>query len=104
MYLAVRKNAYTCFELFNFYVLISLLDLNIKQNTYNQNGAVLIHFETDLSVLVQKLFLRKRNFSFLLILFMTLGAKVPSGILSSNKHPRYFTLECCLICISPYFM
>ena len=25
-------------------------------------------------------------------------------IVSSIKHPRYFTLECCLICISPYFI
>ena len=25
-------------------------------------------------------------------------------IVSSIKHPRHFTLECCLICISPHFM
>ena len=25
-------------------------------------------------------------------------------IVSSIKNPRYFTLECCLICLSPYFI
>ena len=38
------------------------------------------------------------------MLCITLSAMASPDIISSIKHPRYFTLECCSICISPYFM
>ena len=44
------------------------------------------------------------NFSLLLILFITEIAVVSPDIVSSSKYPKYFTLEFCLICISPYFL
>ena len=54
IYLTASKNAYTCFEWFDFYVLISLLDLDTMQNMHNQNEAVLEHYKEGVSVLVSK--------------------------------------------------
>ena len=53
IYLTASKNAYTCFEWFEFYVLISLLDLDTLQNMNNQNEAVLKYYK-GVSVLVSK--------------------------------------------------
>ena len=38
-----RKCTYNYFEYFEFYVLILLLDLGIRQSMLNQNKAVLVH-------------------------------------------------------------
>ena len=40
----------------------------------------------------------------LLNLFITLSTIASPDIFSSIKHTRYLTLECYLICISPYFI
>ena len=58
---------------------------------YNQNEAVLVNCKEGASVSV-------------LILYITLSVNASPDIVSSIKHPSYFTLECCLIYISPYFM
>ena len=57
-----------------------------------------------LRVGVKNLFFRQRNFSLLLILFITESAIISPDSVSSSMNPKYFTLECCLICISPYFI
>ena len=67
--------------------------------------AVLTHYKAYVSVLVpKKLFLWQRNCSLLLILLITLRAIASPDIVSSIRRPKYLTLECCLICISPYFL
>ena len=81
-----------------------MLDLGTRKNMNNQNGAVLTHYRVGVSLLVYDLFVRSRNFSFLLILLRTFSAIVSPDIVSSSNHLRYLTLECCLICISSYFM
>ena len=43
IYLTVSKSACNCFEWFEFYVLISFLDFDTRQNMHNQNEAVLGH-------------------------------------------------------------
>ena len=54
IYLTTSKKAYTCFEWFEFCILISLLDLDTMQNMDNQNDAVLEHYKEGVSVLVSK--------------------------------------------------
>ena len=39
-----------------------------------------------------------------LMIFLLIRAIASLDIVLSNKHPKYLTLKCCLICISPYFM
>ena len=85
IYLTLSKNAYTCFEEFEFYVLISLLDLDTRQNMHNKNGAVLTHYTVGVTIFTIKKFQ---------ILFTPLSAIASPDIVSSNKHPRYLTLEC----------
>ena len=60
-------------------VLISLLGLDTKLKKYNQKEVALTHYKADVSVLtrcvsnVKKLFLRYKNFSLSLILFIKLS-------------------------------
>ena len=61
-----------------------------------------MHYKEVVSGLELKIclfFFRQLNFSLLLILFVTESANVSSNIVSSSMHPKYFTLECCLISI-----
>ena len=39
-----------------------------------------------------------------MILFITESAIASVDVVSSRMHPKYFTSECCIICISPYFI
>ena len=39
-----------------------------------------------------------------LMVFLLIRTIASLDIVLSNKHPKYLTLKCCLICISPYFM
>ena len=114
----ISKNAYICFEQFEFYVLIYLVRLGyhaenpagnymVKVNNRNtttrceicsQLTTTLVnnYLPSVVSVLVSKnYFYYKKHFSLLRINVTTV---------SSNKYHRYLTLACCLICISPYFM
>ena len=50
IYLTIGKNACTYFEWFEFYVLISLIDLDTMQNMHNQNEALLEHYKEGVSV------------------------------------------------------
>ena len=50
--LTASKNTYTCFGSMEFYVLISLLDLDTRQNMHTKNEAVLVHYKEDVSVSV----------------------------------------------------
>ena len=53
----------------------------------------------------KKHFYDKKNFSLLLILCIMLNAMTSPDMTSpSIKHPKKFIFQCCLICISPYFM
>ena len=64
---------------------------------YNQNETINALKSRRLNAVVKKQFLRRRNFSLLFILFITLRTIASSDIVLSNKHPKYLTLECCLI-------
>ena len=66
---------------------------------HNQNGAVLTH-NAGVPVMVSKNCFYDEEISAYYQFY--LQPSVPK--LSSNKHARYLTLECCSICISPYFM
>ena len=69
---------------------------------YNQYYNVLMHYKAGVSMLVPKNVFTLKKFWFVVILFMLCAIASPD-IFSSNKHSKYLTLECCLICISPYF-
>ena len=59
IYVTVSQNPHTCFELFGFYVLIFLLNLDIRRKINNQNEAVLMHYKVGQKANgVRKLFLQ----------------------------------------------
>ena len=63
------------------------------------------HYTAIVSGLQLKIYFSDRKiFSLLLILSITKNAIDSSDIVPSSMGPNYFTLECCLICISPYFI
>ena len=69
-------------------MLISLLDLDTRQNMHNQNETVLVHYKEGISASVPKNnFYNKKKFRLLLILHITSGAMVSRDIVSSIKHP-----------------
>ena len=74
-----------------------------NQNKCSRNVVELEHYIAIISGLELKICFSDRNFSLLLILFTTESAIVYPDIFSSSIHPKYFTMECGLICISPYF-
>ena len=66
--------------------------LTSGRDMHNQNGAPLTHWASKrLGAGVTKLFLQLKKFQ--------LVVNFNFATVSSNKHPRYLTLECCLICI-----
>ena len=78
---------------------MSLIDLDARQNMRNQNETVLVYYKEGVSVSMSK-----KRFYDKEILYIALRTMASLDIVSSFKHTRYFTLECCLICLSPYFM
>ena len=69
-------------------MLISLLDLDTRQNMHNQNETVLVHYKEVISASVPKNhFYNKKKVRLLLILYITSGAMVSRDIVSSIKHP-----------------
>ena len=54
IYLTPSKDISTCFQWFEFSVLISLLDLNTRKNMQNQDETVLMHYKKGVSVPVSK--------------------------------------------------
>ena len=60
------------------------------------------YYTTIISELELKICFSDREMLAIINLFTTESAIVSLDIVSSSMHPKYFILECCLICISPY--
>ena len=102
-YLTVGKNVCICSEKSGFCFPSFQLSWDTKQNKRSRNVVALMHYKAIVSGL-EFCFFRLGSFSLLLILFLTESAIVSPDFVSFSIHRKYFTLECYLICISPYFI
>ena len=104
-YLTVGKNVCVYFEKSGFcFSIVQLSSVSSRASVVEMWLNQYITKQSCQGLELKICFFWQRNFSLLLILFITESALVFLDIVSSSMHSRYFTLECCLICISPYFI